>query len=538
MDGTPKKERKRRTRRPKHKLVARAFRFALRPTDGQSTSMFAVIVTLHGLRNDLAVELSDERRANRLLREAGEDVSYMDRAALYKRVGVLTDETEALQGIHVHLRQNVAVRVVEGTRRWLDALREGRKGVRPPKPIDRKRYRSFTFPEYGNGCRIQNGRLFLSGVGWVRMIDHRRIVGTKKAVTVKFQHGQWWAIVTALVQVPDRWEEAAEGLEDAGADPGLKSLLADSHGRVFDPPKPLMDAQRELKRQQRVLARKFRAREAEHARLVEAAKATGTKAPSLRSLPYSNRLKAQIRVVAKHHTKAFNTRDHFQKKIAATCRNTVRRLACEDHPLTFMFRNRRQAKAAAERAIGDMKHALASSLGPQRFVLTPNSRPGIGGNSQTCMCGHHVPKDLKQREHRCEACGLTADRDHVSANIVQLIAFGTVSNTLRNCVPAGGQPVVRRGGIEGDAGESRSPGAGKPAPKRSRRSAETPTSSKAAPRVGNLPRKARPARIARPSTTDTALPLEPQGRSSLGKPARARRAAEGAGSPALEARSL
>jgi len=496
-------------------LVARAFRFALRPTDAQSTSMHALVTALHGLRNDLAVELSDERRANRLLREAGGAVSYMDRAALYRRVGVLSEGNEALKGVHIHLRQNVAVRVVEGTRRWLEALREGRPNVRPPRPIDRKRHRSFTFPEYGNGCRIQNGRLFLSGIGWVRMIDHRRIVGTKKTVTVKFQHGQWWAIVTAMVQVPDRWEEAPEGLEDAGADPGLKSLLADSHGRVFDPPKPLRDAQRELKRQQRVLSRKFRAREAEHARLVEAARASGTKAPSLRSSPYSNRLKAQIRVVAKHHTKAFNVRDHFQKKIASTCRDTVRRLACEDHPLHFMFRNRRQAKAAAERAIGDLKHALASAMGPQRFVLTPNSRPGIGGNSQTCLCGHSVPKDLKQRVHRCEACGLTADRDHVSANIVQLIAFGTVSDTLYKCVPAGGQPVVRRGGIEGDAGESRSLGAArKAASQRPLRSAETPTSSKAAPRVGNLPRKARPARIARPSPTDTALPLEPQGRSS------------------------
>ena len=538
MDETPKKERKRRTRRPRHKLEARAFRFALRPTDPQASRKHDMLDALWGLRNDLTVELSDERKANRLLREQGEAVSYSDRAALYKRVGALTESTEKLRGIHVHLRQNVAVRVVEGTRRWLDALKEGRKGVRPPRPIDRKRYRSFTFPEYGNGCRVQNGRLFLSGVGWVRMIGHRRIVGTKKTVTVKFQHGQWWAIVTAMVQVPDRWAEAREDLPDGGADPGLKSLLTTSHGRVFDPPKPLRDAQKDLKREQHVVSRKFEARKKEHARLVEQCKAEGRKAPALRDVPYSNRLKAQIRVVAKRHTKVSNVRDHHQKKIASICSDTFRRLACEDHPLQFMFRNRRQSKAAAERAIGDFKRTLASTMGPQRFFLTPNSRPGIGGNSQTCLCGHQVPKDLKQREHRCEACGLESDRDHVSANIVHLIAFGTVSPSLYKCVPAGGQPVVRRGGVEGDAGESRSPGAAKAAPQRPRRNAKTPSSSKAAPRVGNLPRKARPVGIRTPVQTGGELPLEPQGRSSQGKPARARREAEGAEQSVLEARSL
>ncbi|MER5598776.1 zinc ribbon domain-containing protein [Streptomyces sp. NPDC002265] len=35
--------------------------------------------------------------------------------------------------------------------------------------------------------------------------------------------------------------------------------------------------------------------------------------------------------------------------------------------------------------------------------------------SQTCLCGAEVKKTLADRVHRCEACGLIADRDMVSA---------------------------------------------------------------------------------------------------------------------------
>ncbi|MGW5248471.1 zinc ribbon domain-containing protein, partial [Streptomyces sp. NPDC004129] len=35
--------------------------------------------------------------------------------------------------------------------------------------------------------------------------------------------------------------------------------------------------------------------------------------------------------------------------------------------------------------------------------------------SQTCFCGERVPKTLADRIHHCPACGLTGDRDKVSA---------------------------------------------------------------------------------------------------------------------------
>ena len=40
------------------------------------------------------------------------------------------------------------------------------------------------------------------------------------------------------------------------------------------------------------------------------------------------------------------------------------------------------------------------------------------GTSQTCTCGTSVEKKLKDRWHECPACGLSAARDVVSAQVI------------------------------------------------------------------------------------------------------------------------
>ena len=143
---------------------------------------------------------------------------------------------------------------------------------------------------------------------------------------------------------------------------------------------------------------------------METARKAGETPPALREMPYSNRLKKQIKVVARLHAKVFNIRDYHHKKTASILADRYRRVA----------------KAASDRAIGNQKLLLQSKLG-SRYHKASNQRPGIGGNSQTCICGEIVAKELRDRVHVCPTCGLIEDRDHVSANIVQLIAFGTMS---------------------------------------------------------------------------------------------------------------
>ena len=234
---------------------------------------------------------------------------------------------------------------------------------------------------------------------------------------------------------------------DAGIDTGLTKLMTDSLGRQYDPPKAWYNYRAGLRSEQKKMSRQFETRKKQPAVLV---KADGVHAPLLKVVPYSNRLKAQIKKVAKLHTKVERIRDHHHKKNASIMANRYNRVAVEEHPVKFMIKNKRLAKAASDRAIHKQKLALKSKLG-KRYVAASNTRADIGGNSQTCTCGASVPKTLKDRMHNCPACGLRAGRDHVSANIVSIIAFGYASLSL---APAAGQAVVRRGEDKTLRGES------------------------------------------------------------------------------------
>ena len=468
-DAVPQPEakvRKKRARYPKHACIIRTYKFAMAVATPKQTRLFSTCDTTLDVRNRLVVLQNEEREANRLLKQQGreDEVEWLDKARMYKLVSEWAKAEHALAQVHSHILQDVVDRVEEGTKRWFDALRNGRAGVAPPRVKEARKYRSFTYKQYGNGCRIENHRVFLSGLGWFKIYDHRRMLGRPKTVTIKYAQGRWWCIVTTAVAANEWYGQhpSTAELPDVGGDPGLASLLTMSDGRVFDPPKPLKEAQGKLRRAGRTMSRKFNVRE----KLWTAAKAAGTEKRTLREVPLSRRLRRAIKRVAKVHTEVERVREYGHKKIASVLRDTAHRVAMEEHGVKFMLRNRRLARAASDRAIHAFKGHVQSAVGPHRYFTVPTVRPGIGGNSQTCVCSAPVPKALSERVHSCPACGLVAPRDMVSANIVEMVAFGTVSRELtapaeagrerleHGMFPAGGQPVVMRGGDEGGSGES------------------------------------------------------------------------------------
>ncbi|HEV8193628.1 MAG TPA: hypothetical protein VGP82_19395 [Ktedonobacterales bacterium] len=53
-----------------------------------------------------------------------------------------------------------------------------------PRFKSRHRYRAFTFKEYGNGARLDNGTLVLSKFGRIGVYWSRPSAGTPKTVTI------------------------------------------------------------------------------------------------------------------------------------------------------------------------------------------------------------------------------------------------------------------------------------------------------------------------------------------------------------------
>lgn len=429
---SPAKKRAKRARAPKHAGETRAYRFPLDVTPAQEARLHEARFACWRLRNRLVQDRIENRDQVKAARAAGIAAAYLTRADQYEAVKGYAKHDQDWGALHSQVRQNVAVRVDEGCRRWFEARRDGRSGVKPPRLRRFESYRGFTYPQYGRAARIRNGRLELSGLGAFRVNAYRKIRGRKKTVTLAFAQGRWWCIVTAeipvgLVHPP---LPAADPRPDAGVDPGLCALLTDSHGVAYDPPQAWHNDRRRLARAQKTLARQWQAHDARYLAQAYAALALGLWPVSYRHVPRSKRLKAQLAVVARLHARIANVRDHHQKKTAARLADQYRQVAVEEHGVQFLLRNRRLARLAADRAIHKQTLRLKSKLGP-RYVAVGNRRPGLGGNSQSCVCGAAVPKTLSERTHRCPACGLVAGRDHVAANVVQLMAFGTTSPTLQ-----------------------------------------------------------------------------------------------------------
>jgi len=453
--GGSRKLRAKRKKMPKHALEMRAFRYPLELTTAEAEILFQLLDRCWEVRNLLAVEREENRSGNRNLCAKGLPVHFLNRDDQNSRVSELQKAEPRYQGIHSQVLQNIVHRIDGGTKGWLESLGQpGKRKVNPPGPIERKAYSSFTFPQCGPSIGIWGGRAHLGRLGSFKLIQHRKYRGTPKTITIRFDSGRWWAILICALQAKTIYRDPVEveHLEDTGADPGLKELLVLADGTAFDPPRAFKHAFGKIRLAQRVLSRKFRVREASYEAERARREAAGLLVqPPIRLIPYSNRLRAQIKKVAMLHTDAVRVREYHHRKLASRLDDSYRKVAVEEHGVAFMFANRKQAKSAADRAIAAMKHFLVSKMG-DRVRLMPNRRPGIGGNSQTCLCGAPVPKLLENRKHLCPVCGLAGKRDVVSANIVMQMAFGW--NLLQQVHQAtetavAGQAIVRRGGAKG-----------------------------------------------------------------------------------------
>ena len=440
------KPRAARTVYPTHAVTYEVCEAVLDASDALSEKLHGVLDVGHELFELLRLEREDDRRVGRLARVKGLKHRYLTKNDQYHSIAALVALHARFRAVHSQVLQDVADRVHRGTQAWMSGTRG------PLRAQPRKHYRSFKFTQYGFAVKIRNGRLHMSRLGDARLVGMRKLPGRVKTVTLVFKEGRWFAQFTCEVQTQHSARErrhasaAVQALPDTGLDTGLARLATLADGTTFVPAKPLKDALPRLQRAQRDMSRKFRTRKRQFESYLADFKARGLCGPlPLKDpTPLSHRLTRQIRRVAVCHTKVGRVRRDQHRKVARQIEKSYRCVAVEEHGVEFMKRNRRTSRSVSDVAPGAFKQVLGHVLGP-RYVPVGTSRPGLGGNSQTCVCGAPVPKTLADRWHRCPGCGLSADRDVVSANIAMLIAFDkTQIGAARS--PEPGQGFVRRGG--------------------------------------------------------------------------------------------
>lgn len=262
-----------------------------------------------------------------------------------------------------------------------------KRGEEPgfPRYRSARRYDSITFPSYGDGCRLlDNGKLRIQGAGHIKINLHRPMEGTVKTVTIKREAGRWFAIFSV-----ERDASPLPASDHAtGIDVGLNSFAVLSEGTPIENPRYYRNAQARLRRCQRKVARR----------------------PNKKS----NRRRKAVQLLQRANLHVRNQRRDFQNKESRKLVNAYGVIAVEDLNVKGLARGM-LAKSVHDAGWAEFIAMLAykaEEAGRRLVKVDPR------GTSQTCVCGARVPKTLADRWHECPACGLSASRDHVSAQII------------------------------------------------------------------------------------------------------------------------
>ena len=300
--------------------------------------------------------------------------------------------------IHSHLLQDAITRVDRAYDAFFLRVANGEKPGYP-RFKSSSRYRTFTFKQAAteNGVKLVGGdkRLWMSGIGKVRLRMHRPIEGDLKQVSVTLcGDGRWYAAFICN-NVPAKPMPATG--EDIGIDLGITTYAMLSNGKPIDNPRPMEVAQEHLANAQRKVAR---------------------------CRKWSSRRRKAVSLLAKQHAKVRACRKDFQRKLAHWLCQRYDNIGVEDLNVKGLAQGflARCVHDAAWGQFISILEAKAESAG--RRVVRVNPR----GTTQLCSrCGALVPKDLSVRIHDCPVCGYVVDRDLNSAQEV----FNRMGRILR-----------------------------------------------------------------------------------------------------------
>ncbi|MDZ4719374.1 MAG: RNA-guided endonuclease TnpB family protein [Roseiflexaceae bacterium] len=301
-------------------------------------------------------------------------------------------DRQSMKLVHSQVLQNVQVRVDLAFQAFFRRVREGvaPDDVGYPRFKGFGRYDSITYPQYGNGVRLDGDRLILSKVGAVRLVLHRPVEGTPKTVTLtRTRTGKWFAAISC--------ETEAQPLEPTeyvtGVDVGLESFATLSNGEQIDNPRFYRKDESDLKRVQK---RKDAAKNAQN-------------------WPENTK---QQRILAKIHERIANRRSDFAHKRSRELVNTYQIMVFEDLEPQRMGKSRGMRKSILDVAWTQfIRMTIGKAADAGRTIVLVNPR----NTSKLCsQCGELVQKTLRTRIHTCPHCGLVLDRDENAAiNILQ-----------------------------------------------------------------------------------------------------------------------
>lgn len=390
--------------------MRRAYKFLLRPTSRQARLLSECLEDHRQLYN---AALEERREAWRMRHVSA---SYGRQAGQLPAIRAADPGGQARWS--AGSQQQTLRRLDKAFAAFFRRVKAGEKRPGYPRFKGRGWFDTIEWPAEKNGARWDSvphptvTRVYLLGIGHVRVHQHRTVNGRIKTITVKREACRWY-VVLSCDDVP------AEPLEPTGAvvgiDMGIASFLTTSDGRHVPNPRLLAATAERFAAAQRLLARKKRG--------------SSRRSKAVRRIAALNAKVRRSRLDHSHKTALVLVRDHDvivheNLKVANMTRRPGRRPGGNG---TFEP-NGAKAKAGLNRSIYDagwgmflrVLAAKAESAGRTTIAVDPR------WTSQRCAkCGHVAEGNrVSQAVFRCLACDHEAHADVNAA--INILGAGLV----------------------------------------------------------------------------------------------------------------
>ena len=357
--------------------VHKAYTYQLKPTPEQERMMAETVWRCRMLYNTaLEQRITAYRRCSVSLTAYQQHAELPDLKAAFPEYGE----------IHSQVLQDVLARL---DKTYQAFFRRVQAGQAPgfPRFQGRDRYHSFTYKQYGNGARLDNGFLVLSKIGRVALRWSRPLEGAPKTVTIS-READGWYVILSCADVPAQPLPATG--KETGIDVGLKVFFITAEGEAVENPRHYHRGEKKLAKAQRRVSRREKG---------------------------SQRRRKAVGWRAKAHQAVQRQRRDFHHKTALALLRQGDTISLEDVRVANLVRNPQLSKSISDAGWGQFRTILEAkaACAGRRIVAVPAQY-----TSQDCSgCGARVPKSLSVRIHVCTTCGLVLDRDEHAARNLQ-----------------------------------------------------------------------------------------------------------------------
>jgi putative transposase len=365
-----------------HQGVRKTFKYQLKPTPQQEQALAFVMCRCRELYN---AALEERREA---WERCGVSITLASQSAQLPEIKEVRPE---YRDLYSQVLQDVLTRLDRALQAFFRRLRAGQtQGY--PRFQGEHRYHSFTYKQFGNGARPDNGFLVLSKLGRIALRWSRPIEGTPKMVTISREADGWYACISCA-EVPV--QSLPPTSQETGIDLGLASFATLADGTMIHNPRCYRTAEAYLRRCQRRVARRKKG---------------------------SHRRRKAVVLLARAHLNVKRQRQDFHHKAALSLVRQYDTIYYEDLQTANMVKNHSLAKSISDAGWSTFLAILvfkAAFAGKQAVAVPP------AFTSQHCSgCGRVVWKGLSVRWHECphEDCGVSLHRDHNAA--LNILALG------------------------------------------------------------------------------------------------------------------